>query len=139
MSFLSTKLPMANGNYVEKMTIFIDFFFFTKMSSFWQIFDSQMAIFRRVRCTVFCKKTNQRLTCRTHCTGSGHGLRVVAILTVSLCGAAARLSRLTLCGLFSPSRRVEAAGTWNGAGRLGRAVCSRATLRARHSCQKHFL
>ena len=44
------------GNFVEKMTIFVNFFwknvkflaFFWKMSSFWQFFDSQMAIFRRV-------------------------------------------------------------------------------------------
>ena len=31
---------------LKKMTIFVNFF--EKMSSFWQFFDSQMAIFRRV-------------------------------------------------------------------------------------------
>ena len=38
---------IANGNFLEKMTIFGNFFF--KCKVFGQFFDSQMAIFRRVR------------------------------------------------------------------------------------------
>ena len=40
LSFFSTKLPVANYNFLS--------IFLKKMSSFWQFFDSQMAIFRRV-------------------------------------------------------------------------------------------
>ena len=37
---------IANGNFVEKKTIFVNFL---KKCRFWQFFDIQMAIFRRVR------------------------------------------------------------------------------------------
>ena len=45
---------IANDNFVEKMTIFVNFLeknvnFLEKMSSFWQFFDIQMAVFQRVR------------------------------------------------------------------------------------------
>ena len=39
---------IANDNFVEKITIFVNFFE-KKMSSFGQFFDIQLAIFRRVR------------------------------------------------------------------------------------------
>ena len=57
LTFFSKKLPkiviffkkIASGNLLEKIQFMA--FFSKKMSSFWQFFDSQMAIFRRVRLT----------------------------------------------------------------------------------------
>ena len=42
------KKDKFNKKFVEKMTIFVNFF--EKMSNFWQFFDIQIAIFWRVRC-----------------------------------------------------------------------------------------
>ena len=65
MAILLKKMTIfANGNFVEKMTIFVNFF--EKMSSFWQFFDSQMAIFQRVRCGGSPEDFSRRHVARIH-------------------------------------------------------------------------